>query len=71
MHQLHILTIGKREELQIAGYQVVELWECVYDKRNKEDSDFRSLVDSEFTNSDPLRPRDALIGGRTNSTKLY
>ena len=71
MHQLYILTIGKKEELQKAGYQVVELWECDYDKRCKEDPDFRSLVDSEFTNLDPLRPRDALFGGRTNSTKLY
>ena len=50
MHQLYILTIGKKEELKRAGYQVVELWECDYDKRYKEDPDFRSLVDSEFTN---------------------
>ena len=71
MHQLYILTIGKSEELRRAGYQVVEFWECDYDKRYKEDPDFRSLVDSEFTNLDPLRPRDALFGGRTNSTKLY
>ena len=42
----------------------MELWECDYDKRYKEDPDFRSLVDSEFTNLDPLRPRDALFGGR-------
>ena len=71
MHQLYILTIGKNKELKRAGYQVVELWECDYDKRCKEDADFRSFVDSEFTNLDPLRPRDALFGGRTNSTKLY
>ena len=71
MHQLYILTIGKSEELRRAGYHVVELWECDYDNRYKEDPDFRSLVDSELTNLDPLRPRDALFGGRTNSTKLY
>ena len=71
MHQLYILTIGKKEELRKVGYQVVELWECDYDKRYKEDPDFRSLADSELTNLDPLRPRDALFGGRTNSTKLY
>ena len=29
------------------------------------------LCDTQFTNLDPLRPRDALYGGRTNSTKLY
>ena len=50
---------------------MVELWECDYDKRYKDDPDFRTFVGSEFTNMDPLRPRDALFGGRTNSTKLY
>ena len=39
MHQLYILTIGKTEELLRAGYQVVEFWECDYDKRYKEDPD--------------------------------
>ena len=71
MHQLYKLTIGKREELRRAGYQLVELWECDYDKRHKEDPDFRTFVDSEFTHLDPLRPRDAFFCGRTNSTKLY
>ena len=28
-------------------------------------------MDTQFTNLDPLQPRDALFGGRTNSTKLY
>ena len=37
----------------------------------KEDADFRKIVDAEFTNLDPLRPRDALFGGRTNSMKLF
>ena len=40
MHQLIILTLGKSEELRRAGYQVVEVWECEYDKRYKEDPDF-------------------------------
>ena len=65
------MTIGKSEELRKAGYQLVELWECYYDKRFKEDPDFRTLEDSECTNLEPLRPRDALFGGRTNLTKLY
>ena len=43
----------KTEELKRAGYQVVELWECDFDKRFKEDPDFRTLVDSEFANLDP------------------
>ena len=32
---------------------------------------FRQNVDAEFTNFDLLRSRDALFGGRTNSTRLY
>ena len=70
MHQLYILAIGKSEELRRAGYQVVGVWECDYDKRYKDDPDFRNYVDSEFTNLDPLRPSEALFGGRSNSTKL-
>ena len=65
-HQLYILTIGKSKELRRAGYQVVEVWECDYDKRYKEDPDFRTL---EFTDMDHLRPRDALFEGRTNSNQ--
>ena len=29
------------------------------------------MVDAEFTNLDPQKPRDALFGGRTNSTRLF
>ena len=71
MHQLCIMSIGNSEELRRAGYHVVELWECDYDKTYKDDPDLRTLVDSEFTNKDPLSPRDALFGGKTNSTKPY
>ena len=45
MHQLYILTIGKSEESRRAGYQVVELWECDYDKRYKEDPDLSAVCD--------------------------
>ena len=62
MHQLYIVTIGKSEELRRAGYQVVELWECDYDKRYNKDPDFRTLVDSKFIKLDPLKSRDALFG---------
>ena len=64
MHQLYVQTIGQSEELRRAGYHVVEFWESDYDKRYKEDPDLRTLVDSEFTNMEPLRPRDAFFGGR-------
>ena len=71
MQQLYAETLQKKDTLKEAGYRVIDIWECHYDKMYKEDADFRKIVDAEFTNLDPLRPRDALFGGRTNSTKLF
>ena len=71
MEQLYRQTTEKTQTVECYGHRVIELWECEYDKKYKEDSEFRQMVDAEFTNLDPLRPRDALFGGRTNSTRLY
>ena len=71
MGQLYTNTNYLMQKFKDNGYLVIEMWECEYDKRYKEDEEFRKTVDSHFTNLDPLRPRDALFGGRTNSTKLY
>ena len=32
---------------------------------------YKSLIDSLHPNREPLRPIDALYGGRTNAEKLY
>ena len=71
MEQLYRQSIEKTQTLECHGYRVIELWECEYDKKSKEDSKFRQMVDAEFTHLNPLRPRDALFGSRTNSTRLY
>ena len=71
MQQLYTETVQKKLTLERSGYRVVEFWECQYDQKYKVDADFRKIVDAEFTNLDPLRPRDALFGGRTNSAKLF
>ena len=71
MQQLYAETLQKKHTLEQAGYRVIDIWEYDYDKMYKEDADFRKIVDAEFTNLDSLRPRDALFGGRTNSTKLF
>ena len=31
---------------------MIDMWECAYDKMYKEDTDFRKIVDAEFTNLD-------------------
>ena len=37
----------------------------------KEVLQFKALVDSLYSHRDPLKPREALYGGRTNAIKLY
>ena len=62
-------TIEKREAIKNAGYKHVSTYECQL-ARNK---DFQKFVES-FTQEvvEPLNPRDAFYGGRTNATKrLY
>ena len=71
MKQLYKQTNEHKQLFVDSGYRVVEMWECDYDQKYKEDEEFRNFVDTQFTNLDPLQPRDALFGGRTNSTKLY
>ncbi|MCG8079176.1 MAG: hypothetical protein JAY75_23495, partial [Candidatus Thiodiazotropha taylori] len=71
METLNCATKNKIESLKAAGYEVIECWECDFDKQCREDQDFKTLIEAEFTNLDPLKPRDALFGGRTNATKLY
>ena len=53
------------------SFKVVHIWEHDFDKRCKEDAVYKSLIDSLHPNREPLRPRDALYGGRTNAVKLY
>ena len=50
--------------LRAAGYTVVEMWEHDWDRLDLSTPDWLS-------NSDPLRPRDGLFGGRTNALQLY
>ena len=71
MKQLYKQTNEHKQLFEDSGYRVVEMWECDYDQKYKDDEEFRNFVDTQFTNLDPLQPRDALFGGRTNSTKLY
>ena len=69
-NQIDMLTLRKRTneknaKIRAAGYTLVEVWECDL-KKDKEFMKFmktREIVE-------PLNPRDAFFGGRTNITKL-
>ena len=67
MGTLNDLTIEKRETIKSAGYNHVSTYECQLNK-NKEFQKFAKNFDQEIV--EPLNPRDAFYGGRTNATKL-
>ena len=64
-------TFNKIEKLKKKKIKVVHIWEHDFDKRCKEDGVYKFLIDSLHPNREPLGPRDALYGGRTNAVKLY
>ena len=68
MNDLYQATIEKTEFLKKEGYNVVEMWEC--DIKREMDEDMKHYFDH-YPIADPLEPRDALYGGRTNASKLY
>ena len=71
-NQMDMLTLRKRtqaknDEIRNAGYKLVEVYECEL-KENNEFKKFFKTWDRECV--EPLNPRDAFFGGRTNVTKL-
>ena len=67
--QLFEDTLEKVCRLKDQGFQVVEMWECDLVKEMEHDEDVRRYFE-EYEIVDPLQPRDAFYGGRTNAAKL-
>ena len=67
MGTLNDFTIEKRETIKNAGYNHVLTYECQLNK-NKEFQKFAKNFTQEIV--EPLSPRDAFYGGKTNATKL-
>ena len=70
MEQLYKDTLKKVNYLQDHGFVVVQKWQCELEKELKEDEEMKQFFD-EYEIVDPLQPRDAFYGGRTNATKLF
>ena len=51
-------------------YEIVEIWECEWDKLIKDNSFVREFVKNQDIKA-PIEARDALFGGRTNAFKLF
>ena len=69
MDQLHKETSDKIRYLKDQGFQVVEKWECELREEMEHDEDMKRYFE-EYELVDPLQPRDAFYGGRTNAAKL-
>ena len=70
MEQLYKDTVRKVNYLKKHGFEVVQKWGCELQKELEEDEEMKQFFE-EHEIIDPLQPRDALYGGRTNATKLF
>ena len=68
MKTLYNKTQDKNNKITSAGYNLIEMWEC----KLKKDKSFQKYYKNDWKREvvDPLNPRDAFYGGRTNATKL-
>ena len=70
MHQLYEDTLEKVCYLENQGFEVKQMWECELVKKMEQDEDMAAYFE-EYDIVDPLQPRDAFYGGRTNAAKLF
>jgi len=64
MEDLYEKTIERSTSIKKAGYNLVEQWECDWINSNT----YKKMEKADIV--EPINPRDAFFGGRTNATKL-
>ena len=69
MEQLFEDTVKKVKYLEKQGFKVIQMWECKLFKEMEHDEEMKRYYE-EHEIVDPLQPRDAFYGGRTNAAKL-
>ena len=70
MQDVYETTQQKIKQLRALGYHVLEMWGCDWRRLKATSPDLQTFVDS-LESTEPLNPRDAFCGGRTNAVKLY
>ena len=70
MEELYENTLEKNCYLKEQGFNVIEMWECELKKEMERNEDMKRYFE-EHELVDPLQPRDAFFGGRTNAAKLF
>ena len=71
LYEVHEHTKVKIKTLKDHGHRVIEKWECEWDQDVKTDPDLHHFLTVDYKNVEPLQPRDAFFGGRTNAVKLH
>ena len=70
MGQLYKDTLRKVKYLRDQGFEVKQKWGCELTKELEQNEEMKQFMeDHELV--DPLQPRDAFYGGRTNAAKLF
>ncbi|XP_028393192.1 uncharacterized protein LOC114517603 [Dendronephthya gigantea] len=70
MHELHQATSEKITYLKSQGLNVVEVWECEINRQLESNPEMKVYFNN-YDVVDPLEPREAFYGGRTNAAKLF
>lgn len=63
-------TTQEITKLRQLGYSVVEMWQCQWEKMEKQRQDIKDFVQP-LSLTTPINPRDSFFGGRTGATTLY
>ena len=69
IHMQHVDRMNKIKSI-MPNYQIIEMWEHTWDKMSKTDPNLIEFLKNNEMR-DPLKPRDALYGGRTEAFNLY
>ena len=70
MEELYKDTVRKVKYLKECGFEVEQKWGCELAKEMEENEEIKQFFE-EHEIVDPLQPRDAFYGGRTNAAKLF
>jgi len=69
-HEVHKETVQRIQKIRQQGYNVNTIWECQWMKMKEDDPDLKAEAEIlKFV--EPLNPRDAFFGGRTETFKLH
>ena len=67
----YYLTCERNKKITAAGYKLVTIWECEYDRLVKSDPDLQKIAKNLDIPPCPLNIKDAFFGGRTETFKLH